>query len=128
MEHGSRLRRENTSTPPTLPQEISLPVLQKDPPSTSKLRSKPHVPRFPGGSLLLRTRELVTFMPWQGRYKSILAAWPCSKRWTTENQFVRAAISIFRWWRGIFIITRDGHNFWSRSFLATWPAESWDRS
>jgi len=45
--------------------------------------------------------------------ESILAALPCSKPWTMESRFGRAATSIFRWWRDIFYY----HAGWAQLLL-----------
>src|ERR1700674_2158350 len=73
MGHGPRLLLENTSTPLTLRPARNLQVWRKDLPPMSTVPSGPLGLRFPSGSLLLRTRALVTFTLWRDRYKSSLA-------------------------------------------------------
>ena len=55
-------------------------------------------------------------MRWHGKCKSIRGFWRCSRRWTTASRSARAAISISRWWRGIFIIMRAGRSCLNRNF------------
>ena len=55
-------------------------------------------------------------MRWRGWCRNIRGGWRCSRRWTTASRFARAATSIFRWWRGIFIITRAGRRILEQEF------------
>src|SRR6266550_7942351 len=124
MEHGRNLQPENTSIPRTLPPARSLPVWRKDHLPISMLQSKGHVPRFQRGNLSLHIRGRVICTPWRGKYKNTNGAWLYWKRWTTENQFARAATSISRWWPGIFTIMLVGRNFCRKNFRTIQLAES----
>ena len=60
--------------------------------------------------------------------RSTRAVSPCWRPWTTASPFARAATSIFRWSRGISIITPDGRSCWTRNFPDTQLAVSSGRS
>ena len=93
-----------------------LRALHRDQRPTSMRLSKLRARLFPRGRRWLHMRGRDICMRWRGKCRNIRGVWRCWKQWITGNRSERAATSIFRWSRDIFIITLAGRNCWQQEF------------
>ena len=89
-----------------------------------KLRARP----FLRGRRWHHMRGRDICMRWRGKCRNIRGVWQCWKQSIMGNRSEKAATSIFRWSRDIFIITLAGRNCWRRNFRDIRRAAWWDRS
>ena len=113
---GSSRPKADTSIPPIRPPARSSPTLPRDRRRMSTPRSEPRAQLYQNGRRSLRTRELAISTRWREPCRSIRAASPCWRRWTTASRFARAATSTFRWLSAISITTPDGHSCCDQEF------------